>query len=85
VGGLAGAGAEAAGSDHTGVDGVGGFGHHCLAYLRTDAVGPNDEVAFRRGAVGEMGDNGPVREVINGDEAFVVVHSDAPIFGAVDD
>jgi hypothetical protein len=62
-----------------------GLGHHCLAYLRTDAVGPDDEVAFRRGAVGEVGDNGPVRQVINRDEAFVVADGDLLIVGAVDE
>ncbi len=79
------AGAEATGGEQAGVYGFWGFGHDGLADLGADAVGADDEVAFDAGAVGEVGEDGLVGQVFDGDEAFVVVDGDALGFGLLDE
>ena len=56
-----------------------------LADLGADAVGADDEVAFDAGAVVEVGDDGLVGLVVDGDEALVVGDGDALGFGLLDE
>ena len=50
-----------------------------------DTVGADDEVAFGRGTVGEVRDDGMAGDVVDADEALVVVNGNVPRLSVLDD